>query len=783
MSDGEVVYEIRADDSKLDSDLQASENKVKKSSESTKDNAKKNKVAETEVVREENKNIVKNSEEAGQKVEKQADNSSSKISSSFKGAGVAIGASFLAVGAAAIGVGVAAVSSANDMDKAMNGFMASTGKASGETERYQGVLENIYANNYGDSFEDIANSMGLVTQQMGDLSDEELQKITESAYLLRDTFDMDISESILGANSMMKQFGVSGEEAYNLIAQGAQEGLNQNGDLADQVAEYSVYYSQLGLSAEDMMNGMARGIESGAYQVDYLNDAMKEFGIRSKDSSDTSKEAFEALGLNADEMTKKFADGGKGAKEAFKQVTDALVNVDDTMELNTIGVALFGTKFEDVGYDGIAALTGLDGAIDGSIDKLGEIESVKYDDLGSMFEGLKRSVELLLLPLGEMLIPILDKVLQTLMPIIEEALPPFIELIGGLLEQIFPLIEEALPPLLELFGGLFEQLMPLIQEILPIIIDLFEKLMPPIMQIIQALLPPLIDLISALLPIFQIVIDLLMPIIDLFLQLLGPIVSLITNALVPLVEALMPIVELIADLLIPVLSYLMDSFSDTFSVIVNIIIGAVDLISNNINTIKNVFSSIIDFIKNVFTGNWKGAWQNIKDIFSSILSGLGNAFKIPINFIIDGINSFIGGINEISIPDWVPGVGGMSMDIGMIPRLKKGKAFIPNDYFPAFLDYGERVLTQEQNAKFNVMGGIDGMEMALSGGIDSEGVTSNNNINADVSLSDDDINRLCGAIEKIETIIDMDGEKVGKILTPHVDKNLGDINTSKRRGG
>lgn len=41
--------------------------------------------------------------------------------------------------------------------------------------------------------------------------------------------------------------------------------------------------------------------------------------------------------------------------------------------------------------------------------------------------------------------------------------------------------------------------------------------------------------------------------------------------------------------------------------------------------------------------------------------------------------------------------------------------FVPADFFPAYLDYGERVLTAEQNAKFNFLGGIAGMEAALSG--------------------------------------------------------------------
>jgi len=130
--------------------------------------------------------------------------------------------------------------------------------------------------------------------------------------------------------------------------------------------------------------------------------------------------------------------------------------------------------------------------------------------------------------------------------------------------------------------------------------------------------------------------------------------------------------------------------------------------------VTNVLKGIIDFIKNVFTGNWKGAWQSIKDIFSNIVSGLANIFKAPINAIIDGINGFLGGLSKIKIPDWVPGVGGKGFSLPTIPRLKVGMDYVPSDYFPAFLDKGERVLTAEENAVYSSLGGIRGIETALS---------------------------------------------------------------------
>lgn len=95
-----------------------------------------------------------------------------------------------------------------------------------------------------------------------------------------------------------------------------------------------------------------------------------------------------------------------------------------------------------------------------------------------------------------------------------------------------------------------------------------------------------------------------------------------------------------------------------------------------------------------------GAWDNVKNIFSNIASGLGNIFKSPINFIIGAINGFIRGLNKIKIPDWVPGIGGKGFHINEIPKLKVGIDYVPEDNYPAILHKGERVLTKEENAEF-----------------------------------------------------------------------------------
>lgn len=595
--DGQVRYRVVIDDSQVDSEMRNAENKVEKSSSGMKDKAK-------------------------------------------KGA-MAVG---LGLAGVATAIGVSAVSSADSMDKAMNQFIASTGKGIEETERYQGVLESIYTNNYGESFEDIAQKMGLVNQQMGDLSDEELKRVTEQAYLLQDTFEIDFSESLRGVNALTKQFGISSKDAFELLAQGAQSGLNQNEDLADQLAEYSTYYADLGFSAESAFDIMLQGSKDGAFQLDYINDAIKEFGIRSKDMSKSSAQAFTELGLDADKYFESFAKGGETANEAFGEVASALTQIKDPLKKNEIGVALFGTKFEDLGESAVDAMLALNSEFDVTKNKLEEMESIKYGSTSEMLEGLKRSLEPVLIDLGQGLIPIIKQIADALLPVIDQLLPVFSELLTSLI-----------PPLADL-----------IEKLLPVFVELFNMLLPPLLQIIDMLMPVLIELITALLPIISMLLEILVPILALFVDLLAPIMELISSGITPLIGILGKLIEIALKPIMMNLRMLSGVFSEVFGTIV-------DYITGRVKTLTSVLSSMLDFIKNVFTGNWKGAWQNVKDIFSTSFKGMAETFKLPFNIVISAINGVFKALDGIKIPNWVPKIGGKSLSFGTrIPKLAEG---------------------------------------------------------------------------------------------------------------
>lgn len=671
---------------------------------------------------------------------------------------IAIGAG-AAAGGALISIGGAAVSAATDIDTAMNQLQASTGATAEETEKYRQVMEDVYKNNYGESFGDIGDAISQITNNLGDMDQASLQNVTESAFALRDTFGYEIPDSTRAAKAMMDQFEISGEEAMNLIATGAQNGLDYSGELLDSISEYSVQFGKVGLDANDMFAIFQKGAESGAFNLDKVGDAVKEMSIRVVDGSDTTRQGFELLGLDADEMAAKFAAGGDSAKEAFNQTIDALAGLEDPLAQNTAGVDLFGTMWEDLGPEAVTALSDIEDSAYETSDAMDGIKEVKYDDLSSQFEALKRNVEMLLVPLGEQLIPILSEIMEDVLPPLLDVLEPLLELVGALLEPLLEIISSVLDPLLNILTELLEPFLELIESCITPLLELVQALLDPILSLIESCIRPLLDIVLELIePLLQLVSECLQPLVDIFSELLEPIVNLIESALTPLLELLQPIAEFISSVLTPILEVLLSVFQAVFEGIAGVVLekvgviqsildnligfvqnvfsgnwsaawqniknifsGIMDLlpgyVQNIIGNISNVLGSLIDFIRNVFSGNWSAAWQNILDILHGIWDGIVGIFKAPLNAIVDAWNSLVSSIGSIEVPDWVPAIGGNSYSLPRLPRLKVGMDYVPSDNFPAYLDEGEWVLTKEEAEMLRSIGGIGGIAsmMAHSG--------------------------------------------------------------------
>lgn len=792
--DGEVLYVMRADDSYLVDDLNDAEKKIEKSVEgaadAAQDAAKSSGRKVESAVKESVDKTTQTHKQGYEEVNKEHEKSGEERKSKEKEIGDAmtqladsacgeIGVSFskimdtvtspagvaAAAGAAVVGTGVKAVSTAIDIDSALNQLRASTGATSEETEKYKKVMEDVYANNFGDNFGDIGDAIAEVRKQLGDMDAESMQEVTESAFALRDTFGYDIPESTRAAKAMIDQFGISGEDAMGLIVAGTQNGLDYSGEFLDSISEYSVQFAKMGFSADDMFKIFQKGAETGAFNLDKIGDAVKENAIRVIDYSDTTADAYSQLGLDLDDMSSKFAAGGDTAKEAFNQVMTGLIGLGDPIKQNTIGTELFGTMWEDLGPNVVMALGDIEEGAYAAGDEMENLKDVKYDDLGSQFESLKRNIELLLVPLGEKLIPLLSEIMEEVLPPLMEALEPLLEVVGQILEPLLKLVSECLEPILEIIGELLEPFLQLIQEILEPLSELIDAFLEPLMELIDSCIKPLLDLVLELIePLLQMISECIGPLIEVFSELFEPIFKLVESALKPLLELLEPIVDFIVKNVIPILGDLMAEFEKVFESIAG-------FVTDKIERVQEIIESLVDFIKNVFSGNWEAAWQNIVDIFTNIFDGIADFFKAPINAIVDGWNSLADEIGVFEIPEWVPFVGGGEFSLPYLPRLKVGMDYVPSDFYPAYLDEGEAVLTKQENAMYRQLGGLQGMYSMINAtpsdmtiGIDSEA-----------------IGREIAAMINGSKVI-LDGKEVGVMMTPYIDQNSGTTISLKRRG-
>lgn len=253
------------------------------------------------------------------KVKKEMD----EVKSSANNLKSAVGDALKEAGAAATTVGGAltgTVISANSEEKALNSLQAQTGLTAEEMTKYKDVLEDVYKGNFGESQEEVANVLALIKQTTNETNPSKLKDMTENLFTLRDAYDYDFVETLRAANMLMEQFGVTGDEAFNLIAQGSQKGLNKNGDLLDTINEYSVHYKQLGYDANEFFNSLENGSKAGTFSIDKLGDAMKEFGIRSKDTASSTQEGFALLGY-----------GAKASAEDIKKAKDEVAKLEKNL--------------------------------------------------------------------------------------------------------------------------------------------------------------------------------------------------------------------------------------------------------------------------------------------------------------------------------------------------------------------------------------------------------------------------------------------------------------------
>ena len=368
--------------------------------------------------------------ELGKGIGKGVDGQSGRLSSAAGKVGDLFKAGLATAGLAAGVALTAGLSSALDAEAAKDKLAAQLG--GGDFAQEMGdVAGRLYTQAFGNSVGDTADAVRQVLQsgimQGSDMSAGAIEAMTAQALTFSDVLDQDLNMSLQAVDRMLSTGLVnSAEEAFDILTEGIQLGVDASGDLTETFQEYSTMFREIGLGGSEAMGLLMQGLQGGARDADTVADALKEFAIRAQDGSTASAAGFEAIGLSAEDMTAAVAQGGPAAREALDQVLKGLQSMEDPAARNAAAVALFGTKAEDLGD----ALFGLDlegaaAAMEGAEGAAGNLGSA-YDNAQTKITAFKRqALERLVTFVGGSVIPGLERLADVVGPILSAAFDGF----------------------------------------------------------------------------------------------------------------------------------------------------------------------------------------------------------------------------------------------------------------------------------------------------------------------------------------------------------------------
>ena len=560
----------------------------------------------------------------------------------IKTAGKGLSAAFTAP---VVGIATAGSKYFSDLSTAQSQVQAAFGLTKKEAENLNQSIENVFTSGMVTSIDESKTAVMELANQFPELrnaSAETITDMTKKFLAIETTLGSDMTETMRGVNSLMEQYGLSGEEAMDLIAKAGQNGLDKTDELGDNLAEYVTNFKDAGYSAEDMFAILETGLDSGAYNLDKVNDLVKEFGNRLVGGDVQS--AVENLGGNFVNLYKQIQDGNLSSKDAFQLLAGEINNLSSDQEKAAAIAAIFGSQGEDAGIKVVESMGK-------ASDALLENKQAYEDATGAakeMTNGVEESVTY------------------------QSAMNELLSAAGVVGEQLAPTIlgvAKAVKEAAQWFKGLDENTQNTIMTIAGI-----AAVVGPLLVVLGSVAGSITKIASAASGFFGV----WMKGAEM-LSLSGGAFTLVVAGIALLIAGLIlaynkvewfrngvnAFFQGVSDVAVEVFNFVGGFISGIFE-------GVWTNISNVFGSIKQIFTGFLDFITGVFTGDWSKAWQGLVDIFGGIFDGIVSIAKIPINNMIGLINGFIRGINNIKVPKWVPGMGGKSFSIGELPYLANG---------------------------------------------------------------------------------------------------------------
>lgn len=334
-------------------------------------------------------------------------------------------------------------------------------------------------------------------------------------------------------------------------------------------------------------------------------------------------------------------------------------------------IGSFGGSLLNVGATALGPIAGMFGSIlSGALPIVGVISgiiavfSILYDNL----DGVRNIIGEVF---GEKGLAVfdsfkggLDGVLGAISNILNgglaDALAPVKDMVVGFFSDMFG------PDVANTVSTTFDSVVMILQSVLGVVGQIVDFAVTYVKPIIEEVFN---FIVTTVLPIILQTFNSAAPIISEILTNVGTAVMTVAQIIAQAIQIALPLIEGVISVVMTIGSVVIPAVLAAF----NVAFGAISGILENV---KGIFDGLINFITGVFTGNWSQAWEGVKQIFGNAFDALINLCKAPINAVIALINKAISGINGLglTIPDWVPVVGGKSFSINIptIPMLAKG---------------------------------------------------------------------------------------------------------------
>ena len=357
-------------------------------------------------------------------------------------------------------VGDKAVSAYAETETAVSKVNAYFGETGEAAEASAEIVKNVYGSGVGQSMDAVAEAVIIVKKNLGDLGDTDLTNLTKQALTLEELYGIDMNETLRGVNSLMKQYGMTAQEAMDYIVRGTQNGLDKTNELGDNLSEYAGKFEQAGYSASEYFQLLQNGLQGGAYNLDKVNDAINEVTTRLADG--TIGDAIDLYSQKTQSLFLAWQNGEATQKQVIDSIVADIANCTNEQQALNMAAEAFGTMAEDGNLKFITSLTSVGETYDSVAGSAENLFSQTQTPMQEM-EANTRKLQQALVPLGEKIVELANVVLPPLVAIITavsevfgmlpEPVQNFVIILGALLVA-FTALTPVIAALAVSFGAL-----------------------------------------------------------------------------------------------------------------------------------------------------------------------------------------------------------------------------------------------------------------------------------------------------------------------------------------